>query len=110
MSTDQHENLVELKSETPVTATPSKRATRKAPARKAAAKSTTRRIKEPAKKAAKRVAGEKAQTQVDKHLSKWFNAQAKEQTSREEKVRRADVIRKALLRGAKAMGYKPVEA
>lgn len=107
----ENTNVVELTTTPTATTkkTPAKR-NRKAAVR-AASKSTVKRIKEPARKTAsvKRSAGEKAQTQVDKHLSKWFNSLAKEKTKAEgEKVRRADVIRQAILKGAKSMGYKSI--
>jgi hypothetical protein len=93
-----------VSAETP-THTPKKKNMNKRKQNGVKAKSGGKRIKEPKK--AKRVAGEKAQTQVDKHLSKWLNATAKEKTKAEgEKIRRADIIRQALIKGAKSLGYK----
>jgi hypothetical protein len=110
------QNVVELTPETPavttteeVVKTPAKRGRK--PGSKNAPKVVAKTAKKTAAKTAtKRTAGVKAQTQVDKHLSKWFDSQAKEKSTKDEKVRRADVIRQAMLKGAKAMGYKLPEA
>lgn len=79
------------------------------PAAKAKTASKPKKVAKAVKSKVKRVAGTKAQAQVGKDLFKFAQARAKEQSTKENKVRVAEVIRGYIYAGAKRDGYKEPE-
>jgi hypothetical protein len=69
-----------------------------------------KKIAKAVKEKVKRIAGTKAQAQVGKDLFKYAQAQAKAQSTKEHKVKVAEVIRGYIYAGAKKDGYKEPES
>jgi hypothetical protein len=77
---------------------------------KAKTASAVKKVAKAVKEKVKKIAGTKAQAQVGKDLFKYAQSQAKAQSTKDKKVRVAEVIRGYIYAGARKDGFKEAGA